>query len=313
MTELKCELNPGLDDLYLQSLNVAFGHWGDRKLYEWVFERSCGSFDPDQIVLSSGGDVIAGSGVSYRKLGHGSGAIDVGIMTGSWTLPAARGMGCFKRIIDESVNACRTKDCGLLLAFVTHDNPSRYALEKAGSALFESRYVFASDVGFSAPLQITGCQKAARAVFEGLSQDREDSTHFVYPSFEDFEGQMLQRAFPVELISVGEASVFVEKTPDTDRIVSMVLNGEQQEAVFESVAVRAANSDRKFFGFWMGNDTPARLGSKQGFLTALMANPSAVSGVWDVDKAWSGDSIVLADPKSDWFLGRFRIDSGDRM
>jgi GNAT superfamily N-acetyltransferase len=142
---LTCERNPAaFAETYLKNLNTAFGSWGNTELYEWVFQRECGSFAPEQLILrDESNEVLAGSGVSYRRLILPNGnAMDVGIMTGSWTLPAARGRGCFTRIIEESRLLCADRGCGLLLAFVTQDNPSRRALERAGSALFPSRYVF---------------------------------------------------------------------------------------------------------------------------------------------------------------------------
>src|SRR4051812_19943519 len=123
---LTIDRNPdGIGSEYLRSLNACFPHWGDETVYNWCFERPVAGLKADQMIIRLNGSVIAGSAVSYRtiRFPHGPTAL-AGIMTGSWTLPEARGQGCFTRMIEESVSLAASRGCAGLLAFVTEDNPS---------------------------------------------------------------------------------------------------------------------------------------------------------------------------------------------
>ena len=133
---LAVEINPSaLEDEYLAGLNRSFGHWGDRDVYagpsseRWVrappTSWSCGTntrsspvprFLPDRALR-----------------GH---EFLVGVMTGSWTLPAARGRGAFSQVIDESRRLLAVRGGDALIAFVTHDNASRRRLVAAGCSRF---------------------------------------------------------------------------------------------------------------------------------------------------------------------------------
>jgi hypothetical protein len=56
------EVNPsGVQDEYLSGLNRSFGHWGDRRLFMWAFEREVGAPTADLMVLRDQGEIIAGS------------------------------------------------------------------------------------------------------------------------------------------------------------------------------------------------------------------------------------------------------------
>jgi GNAT superfamily N-acetyltransferase len=112
---------------YLAALNRCFPNWGDERTFEWAFRGA------DFIVH----DDEAGSAVTYRNVSNGTRAA---IMTGSWTLPEARGRGHFSRMIDESLDIARSRDAAMLLAFVTATNPSRRRLESAGATLVPTFY-----------------------------------------------------------------------------------------------------------------------------------------------------------------------------
>ncbi len=292
------EINPpDSESLYLESLNACFGHWGDEAMFRWAFGRTAGSHSSDRMLLrDETGTLLAGSAVSYRRVRGAGHEFDVGIMTGSWTLPPARGQGCFTRIIEESRLLSEHHGCALLLAFVTWDNASRRRLEDAGSRMIGSRYIFTSDTKTAVgSLEIRELDAIPDELWGAVEASRGPAFHFCYPARADFVGQCVQRPHPVEALAVGSATVLVERAGSTDRISVADLGSESVEHVFTSVAARAHGGGRRFFGFAMGEHDFAGLECKEGFLTALVADSTAL-----------GDT-TLAD------LSTWHIDSGDRM
>lgn len=282
---------------YVRHLNECFGHWGDEELYNWAFRRTAGSHRSDLMVLrDEHGVVLAGSAVSYRRVEGAGRRFEVGIMTGSWTLPPSRGQGCFTRIIEESRLLSAEHGCALLLAFVTHDNASRRRLEDAGSRMIPSRYVFTAEGKEPrALLDVTASDVTNDELWPRVEASRGDAYHFTYPTLDDFVGQCIDRPTPTERVAVGTAHVVLEKTETTDRVVVADLGDESVEDVFESLAHRAQSAGRRFFGFAMGEREFAGLDQKDGFLTILGARESALEG-------------ASLDDLSPW-----HIDSGDRM
>jgi hypothetical protein len=118
--------NPaGMEAVYIECLNACFDGWGGPGMYRWCFARTGGSHPADLMVLEEDGHLIAGSVINYRHVSlANNAAILVAVMTGSWTLPAARQNGCFKRIIQGSLALAEERGAALLLAFVTESNPS---------------------------------------------------------------------------------------------------------------------------------------------------------------------------------------------
>ena len=143
----KIVLNPdNHESQYLDYLNECFPNWGGTTEYDWVFERKVGAFSADILLIENEEDgVIAGSAVSYRKLSQNGQNAEIGIMTGSWTLPAARKKGCFGKMINTSSELCRKKSVPYLTAFVTETNPSCRGLSSAGSYMFPTYHLFSPE------------------------------------------------------------------------------------------------------------------------------------------------------------------------
>ena len=130
---LDVEINPSaVEEKYLSGLNRSFGQWGDRDAYRWDFEREVGARPADLMVLRDHGEILAGSAVSYRTVSLGDDRILIGIMTGLWTLPEARGCGASAEVIVESRRLVASRGGAVLIAFVTHENASRRRLVAAG-------------------------------------------------------------------------------------------------------------------------------------------------------------------------------------
>lgn len=300
---------PGTESLYLESLNLCFPGWGDSRNYAWAFGRRVGGPAADLMLLREGGELLAGSAVSYRTLAAPSGQRAlIGIMTGSWTLPAARGRGAFTAIIEESVALTRAHGGALLLAFVTETNASFRRLEAAGSTLFPTRYV-SGRAGLSAPGARPGVERVATpAWFERFEQARPAGAHFAYGSADEWAGQHVQRPGQPVLYEVeGAGAALVETHGDFDRVQALCARGDDARVqVIASCLQRAASRGKRLFLF---ESKPARaerlvselgLDAAKGYLTALAANEEAS------DQLLGG--VPLAQALSDWSL-----DSGDRM
>jgi GNAT superfamily N-acetyltransferase len=120
---------------YLAALNACFPNWGGEAMFDWAFRGA------DLLEVRDGERLIAGSAVTYRDVRLPDGdVVRAAIMTGSFTLPGARGRGLFSRFIEESLAVSRKRDCAMLLAFVTGTNPSRRRLEAAGATMVPSFY-----------------------------------------------------------------------------------------------------------------------------------------------------------------------------
>lgn len=287
---------------YLASLNACFPNWGGETAFRWAFGRTVRGPAADVMMLSEGGELLAGSAVSYRTLRTASGQEAlIGIMTGSWTLPAARGRGCFTRVIEESVRLVSDKGGGFLLAFVTETNASFRRLEAAGATLYPTTYLV------SAPTEATGAAiacvehtaadvlAAPERWFEAFEARRAAGSRFLYGSAAEWAGQFLGRGgvcSVVELAGLGFACV--EQHGDFDRLQGLAPERpESHGALVEALRTRAAARGRRVFLFESeGGATFEGLGSSPGYLTALAA------GKVQVDVTG---------------LGPWRLHSGDRM
>lgn len=327
---LEVRLNPpGLRADYLRGLNEAFGDWGGDRYYDWCFERSAGSFAPDLMIMRKDGALIAGSAVSYRKARLSSGAeVDLGIMTGSWTLPAARGQGCFTTAIEESVKATAAHGGALLLAFVTETNASYRRLRAAGAGLFATHYVSSSSDTPLAPrraadpavTEVADPVAALEWMRDALDRSRAGTFRLRYPG-RAWRGQLLDRP--------GETAVFeledqgrcvIEAKDGSDRVQLLALaEGADEAACLRSLLRRAQIRQRRLFLFATRYETRAvanALGmlGEGGVLTALIADPQPLGSALGLKPGWTlPNSTALADTGDPWYLGPIAIQSGERM
>jgi hypothetical protein len=320
VSELTVELNPsGMDELYLECLNACFPGWGGRESFAWCFERQVGGPRADLMVLRSGGTVLAGSAVTYRRVVLSSGAsILAGIMTGSWTLPAARSQGCFTRIIEASVEITAGHGGALLLACVTCTNPSSRRLVAAGSGLFPTNYVFTHPAMPPAPKE-AGAWTELPVDAEEIARLYTAAKHtpgccVYYPTEADWVAQIVARPHPTRLIGLpGGERAIVEETATTDRVLYLSGGG------LAVLLRRAQERGRQLFAFTAQTEAAAATGalglqSAPGYLTALQADRVALARTLG-----RGEPLVapndtpLGDPSSPWYLGGWHLQNGDRM
>lgn len=248
--------DPPDGERYLGCLNRCFGRWGGPREWGWTFERDAGHGLASRLVVSDEtGAWIAGSAVSWRATTTFG---TVGIMTGSWTLPEARGRGCFTSLVREPSALVARRGGGALLAFVTATNTSRRRLEAAGARMLPTAYARTP-----APVTEGGSDHwlpAApdTATLDALGRlhagDRGETLGFVYPTAESFAGQFVTRPLPTTLLHDPAAGwwAIIEEAPDTDRLLFLAGSAADPRAdprAWRSLAARAGRRGRSFFGF----------------------------------------------------------------
>lgn len=298
MMVLRAEINPsGVADTFLAGLNRCFGHWGDHSTYAWGFEREVGARAADLIVLRDEGLIVAGSAVSYRMVQLDGYQIMVGVMTGSWTLPEARGRGAFGQVIHESRTLTAARGGSLLIAFVTHENASRRRLVAAGCAEVPTWYVV-SDPDRPTPSRAAAVEPAT-ATSQELFQAHgdwlagESGASFVYPSAEVWTSQFLVRPLPVEVVRAAGARCVIERAATSDRVIWT--DGRDGPAALAALLKRANGAGRQLFLFTMDPalaQSGADLGmlARPGSLTILdtrdegneLPGPSRIPAAWRV-------------------------------
>ena len=200
---------------YIKNLNQCFNGWGGAREYNWVFNRKVGEHSSDILLIRNEEDgVIAGSGVSYRKLMGKEVSLDIGIMTGSWTLPAARKKGCFTKMIHCSKDLCEKKQVPFLTAFVTSTNPSSRRLEAEGSYMLPTYHLFSPEVSFRdqnlTPATIINNEKEVyKRVYEAMQEKQSHFLNFRY-TFDEFVGQYLERIKKTTILQIGEDFAILE-------------------------------------------------------------------------------------------------------
>jgi GNAT superfamily N-acetyltransferase len=323
------EINPPeIAGEYLSCLNRSFHGWGGPETFRWAFERRVGGPPADLMALRLDGRLVAGSAVSYRRVALARGTtIEAGIMTGSWTLPEARGRGAFTRVIEESLRLASRRAAGLLLAFVTEENPSARRLAAAGSAGFPTFYLFSTadtPVPSSSvdPRPVEDVDGILGRLVTARSQVQAGSCHFVYPDAPVWGSQFLHRPGTIEVLSFdGTAWAVLERVASTDRIQLLVVDPRGDLSVSDCIAAllrRALDRDRQVFLFSTlpgVHDECRRLGLslKPGLLTALVADESRLHEALDHPGPPASEGASdLADRRGPWFLGDWDLQSGDR-
>jgi len=246
---------------YLAGLRAGFGpEWGGEDRFDWAFSRTCGGPTADLTVLesSTGGQPLAGSAVTYRRLAlvQDGEAVLVGIMTGSWTRPEAQGQGCFSQVIDWSQRVASARGASALLAFVTEANPSRRRLAAAGATEVASSYL-ASSPSTPAPdaaPAVVMVDDPGPVALAALSA-RPGAHRFAYPDVAAWSSQHLLRPDPVEVVAVAGAMAVVERGAASDRVLHVSEEeSADPEGVLGGLLARAVTAGRQLFCF---TTTPA--------------------------------------------------------
>jgi hypothetical protein len=271
---------------YLAHLNACFPGWGDLRLYSWAYERVVGAPEPQRLIFTDDtGAWIAGSGVVYRQIQIGSKRTLAGIMTGSWTMPVARGRGLFSRFIEESRTRVREHGGAVLLAFVTETNASCRRLEAAGSRMVPTWYAVGDSELALETAPVEEVQATDDVVAELFERRRvrvtAASAAFAYGESLMYAGQFLTRSASTIVLRGGsDLCAVIEVTGDTDRLLFLDEGAQDRAGAISMLSARAARKGRKFFAFGIGEQprrelSDAGLRLNPGYLTVL---PSSESG-----------------------------------
>jgi len=319
-------LNPkGMESIYIDHLNLSFGHWGDAALYKWCFDRQIGDLKADIMIFKKDGKIVAGSAVTYRKVRLGKSIVNVGIMTGSWTRPETRGQGYFTKIIETSLSLASHKKAALLLAFVTEKNASFRRLAKAGSSQFPTHYLF-SDSNTSIPKSghiispVSDVRNGIEVFFEKLTKRQDGFAQFAY-TLKEWKSQFIERPGTIEFLTVGNiGSVIIEKKGNFDRILALSVKDES--AFVDSIKAllrRALMNGQNLFLFttspcWKDACLRLGFGYSPGYLTTLVADANELIKIYPGTSSLPGDiAHRFYEPDSPWYIGLWDIQSGDRM
>ena len=212
-------LNPkNFSEKYINYLNECFNNWGNKANFDWAITRVFDHQKPDFFVLESiEKTVLAGSAITYRKLKFTDDSIsEIGIMTGSWTLPASRGLGCFTKIIQKSLQLVQSHKKSFLTAFVTENNASFRRLQSAGSKLIATNYIISENLKnnqISKNFDVKILENTSENVllyFQKRQTLLTNKIHFDY-NISDFESQFIKRVNPVFLLRVDNELAIVEQ------------------------------------------------------------------------------------------------------
>ena len=208
---------------YIQHLNECFNGWGGIQEYNWSLERKVGEKKSDIILIKNEEDgVIAGSAVSYRKLSKEGDVMDIGIMTGTWTLPAARRKGCFKKMIKISKELCRKKDVNFLTSFVTETNPSSKGMESVGSFMFPTFHLFSSEIPFeedNAKVEaIAHNNEIYKDLFDTVQKKQSNFLNFSY-DLSEFVQQYIRRIKETTILAINNDFAILEEGSNEIKIL----------------------------------------------------------------------------------------------
>ena len=282
-------------DEYINNLNQCFKNWGGLKEYDWVFNRIVGDKNADIIVINDeNNEAIAGSGVSYRKLkGTGQAEFYIGIMTGSWTLPNARGKGCFSKMIQVSKEICHKNNVPFLTAFVMESNPSYRRLKDAGSFLVPTFHYFSQELVYPSKdeaVLVNGDEHLYTEIYTKFKKQGVDYLYFDYTD-EEFMQQFINRNKKLEVLKINNDYALIE---ETDNLIRLHLVTYDNLDAFESNIKAIANwgltnRTKKLFGFSSKEGifevlNKLKFESLPGFLTVLSSNPDTTPN-YDAFKA----------------------------
>lgn len=295
---MKFNDNPNRE-AYLANLNECFGSWGNQETFQWVFGEAVGSLAPDLFTIEDEGADIAGSALTYRKLRiPGKEDAGMGVMTGSWTLPASRGKGCFTEIIRYSKKKIQERKVDYLTAFVTDTNASSRRLISEGSVLLPTKYVLSQPDGFPVtdPAEVVFMETSEEnigKIFNRRVEKLKNKIHYVY-DLASFRHQFLERQGQGVFLAQSQGEFLIlEKTETSFRIL---FSTDDSPVFLSSIAAWAHLQQRNVF--FLTTSADAGFSEASGF--------KIIPGYFTIMAC--GDK-----PEEDLLSVRFDIQYGDKM
>jgi hypothetical protein len=292
----------------IEFLERCFGRGWNPATYHWYLQRSFDGEAPDRLALVDGRRVLATAGIAYRQLRMPDGAIyRVGIMAAACVAPGERGRGRFSRLWRAAVGHSEARSCCALLGFVTADNASCLHLRRAGATQIPSSYIISDDSRPQRSAAAPGVAEAGHNEWRTYAdralqlQCSAAVAGFHYPDADAWRSQFVDRAYPVELLRVGDTSrAIIERVNDTDRLQWLHGDLEEQGLAIAAVVERARRMRRRFF---MYSTAVLRLSLLQD--CGLKARPGFMMAV---ATQTGHESLVRS-----WCTLPWRVQSGDRL
>lgn len=208
---------------YIGFLNQCFPNWGSDSQYDWAFERKIGKHASDIVLLANEEDeIIAGSGLSFRLIKTETGAVhDIAIFTGSWTLPNARGRGCFTQIIALFEEICKEKEVPYLTAFVTESNGSYRRFVDLNYYCLEANNILSNENPFenTEEFEIEFFENDCPVDFYDLYTESTQTKTAFYYAKNEFENQYINRTNQTAALKIEDNWFLVEENASTFRIL----------------------------------------------------------------------------------------------
>jgi hypothetical protein len=224
-------------------------------------------------------------------------------MSGSWTLPEARGRGAFSQMIEESSRLVVARGGTTLIAFVTKDNASRRRLAAAGCIEVPSWYVASSSE--TPPPADVPVVEASHAPVDELYraferwQGNGSGAHVVYPTAEVWASQFIDRSLPVERLTAAGTHCLVERAAASDRV--LWIDGPDPSTALAALLARAVATGRQLLVFTVQAGL-AQVGVDLG----MVAKPGSITVLDVVERP--ADGPARAPLPTEWWL-----QGGDRV
>jgi GNAT superfamily N-acetyltransferase len=194
----------------LAGLNQCFPGWGDAAQFDWCNRRPGDPRPADLLVAEADGEIVAGLAVVYRRIGRDDEPHElVGVLSGAWTLPEARGQGQFGRLLDRAAEVARERGATIALAFVTGERSSAGQLDRRSARVIEAR-LFSRNLPdnfllVESPATLTP-DEAALAFTR--RRDRTGQVSIVYDP-QSWRDQMIDRAARGRVVRLGDHAIAV--------------------------------------------------------------------------------------------------------
>lgn len=194
----------------LVGLNQCFPGWGDSAQFDWCYRRPSDPRPADLLVAEADGVIVAGLAVAYRLIGRDDEPHElVGVLSGAWTLPEARGQGQFGRLLDRAAEVARERGATIALAFVTGERSSAGQLDRRSARVIEARLFSRSPPDNSMPVESLEALKPDEAALSfAMRRDRSGAVSIVYDP-QSWRDQMIDRAARGRVVRLGDHAIAV--------------------------------------------------------------------------------------------------------
>lgn len=222
---MKAEISTQINkDAYLHNLNECFPNWGDISYFDWVYTSVSECHEPSFLQLFENSEQpIAGTGITYRQLHKENNIIEIGVLTGSWTLPESRGKGAFTQIIQQSAKHIFSKGVDALCAYVVATNPSYKRLLAEGSSVIPLYYCNYLPELKGKPLSnqiniLLPTIENISKVFSARDRALNNQTIYHY-TIKDFTQQFFERSKKVKIVEFNNDFAIIENLEQSVRIL----------------------------------------------------------------------------------------------